>query len=113
MINLPRWSGKSESQLAGLLTTEEAAELVGKSPMTIRRWAAQHRVTAIKIGKAWLIEEASLPRNLHRNLRSRIQALIERYSDDDNAMWEDQVPHLNRTQVVEDLKEVLDPDSTG
>jgi excisionase family DNA binding protein len=44
-----------------LLTVEEAAELVGRSVATVRRWAASGNLPASRAGRQWLIRRADLP----------------------------------------------------
>lgn len=48
------------------VTVLEAAELVGRSDQTIRRWCREGRVVARKSGRDWLIDPSSLPRARRR-----------------------------------------------
>ena len=49
------------------------------------------------------------PRMTAAQLRRRIEALIELYSQDDFPTWIDSVPRLTRTEVVNDLRQLLRP----
>lgn len=42
-------------------TPEQAAEILGTTPKTVRRWAASGRLRARREGSRWRIERASLP----------------------------------------------------
>lgn len=44
------------------LSTEEAALVLGKSPMTVRRWAASGKIKGERHGKSWIIDGSSLYR---------------------------------------------------
>ena len=40
--------------LADLITLEEAAEMVGRSPVTLRQAVIRGRLEAVKVGKTWI-----------------------------------------------------------
>lgn len=40
--------------LQDLITLEEAAEIVGRSPVTLRQAVGRGRLDAVKIGKTWI-----------------------------------------------------------
>jgi excisionase family DNA binding protein len=42
-------------------TPEQAAEILGKTPKTVRRWAASGRLRATREGSRWRIDRAALP----------------------------------------------------
>jgi excisionase family DNA binding protein len=42
-------------------TPEQAASLLGRTPKTVRRWAASGRLRATRHGRSWRIDRASLP----------------------------------------------------
>jgi excisionase family DNA binding protein len=42
-------------------TPEQAAPLLGKTPKTVRRWAASGRLRATRHGRSWRIDRAALP----------------------------------------------------
>jgi excisionase family DNA binding protein len=42
-------------------TPEQAAEILGRTPKTIRRWAASGRLRASREGSRWRIDRAALP----------------------------------------------------
>jgi excisionase family DNA binding protein len=51
----------AHNEVVGLLTTEQAAPLVGLSPAHLRRLCAEGKVRgAQKLGKTWLVAESSL-----------------------------------------------------
>lgn len=43
------------------VTVDLAAEATGRPISTVRRWAALGKITARKVGKAWLVDANSLP----------------------------------------------------
>lgn len=43
-----------------LLTADQAAELLGLSAYTIRQWANERRLPAIRLGRYWRFRESSL-----------------------------------------------------
>lgn len=42
-------------------TPEQAAEILGTTPKTVRRWAASGRLRATREGSRWRIDRAALP----------------------------------------------------
>jgi excisionase family DNA binding protein len=46
---------------AGWATPEQAAELLGTTAKTVRRWAAAGRIKATRDGSRWRISRAALP----------------------------------------------------
>ena len=44
----------------GYLSVEEAADILGLSPATVKRWIVQGRLQGRKLGRQWLILETSL-----------------------------------------------------
>jgi excisionase family DNA binding protein len=58
-----------------LLTIEQAADLLGMRPVTVRLWAATHRIGRVKLSRAVRIPESEVNRLIERNL---IPALPER-----------------------------------
>ncbi len=42
-------------------TPEQAAEILGRTPKTVRRWAASGRLRATREGSRWKIDRAALP----------------------------------------------------
>ena len=45
-----------------LLDCEEAAELLGISPWTVRKWLSTNKVRAVRLGRRVLIEPAEIER---------------------------------------------------
>jgi excisionase family DNA binding protein len=43
-----------------LLDVDQAAALLGLSPFTVRHWARERRLPAVKLGKLWKFRESSL-----------------------------------------------------
>lgn len=43
-----------------LLTADQAAQLLGLSAYTIRQWASERRLPAIRLGRYWRFRESSL-----------------------------------------------------
>jgi excisionase family DNA binding protein len=43
-----------------LLSVEEAAEFLGVSPYTVRQWARERRIPAIRLGRYWRFRQSSL-----------------------------------------------------
>jgi excisionase family DNA binding protein len=42
------------------MTTEEAAKYLGIDESMVRRYCRQEKISAIKVGRDWLIEKAAL-----------------------------------------------------
>jgi excisionase family DNA binding protein len=51
------------------ITVEEAASRLGKSVAAVRRYCSSGKITASKVGRAWLIDPSTLPRPTGRNTR--------------------------------------------
>jgi excisionase family DNA binding protein len=43
-----------------LLSVEQAAEFLGVSPYTVRQWASERRIPAIRLGRYWRFRQSSL-----------------------------------------------------
>ena len=50
-----------------LLSLKQAAERLGLSDWTIRRWAAQGRIRSVKLGGRRLIPESTIARVIEKN----------------------------------------------
>jgi len=53
--------GTTPGAAADWVTAEQAAELLGVGPKTVRRWAAAGRLRAEHRGRVWRIDRAGLP----------------------------------------------------
>lgn len=53
---------QGRTDLPPVLTTEQAAELLGLSPFTIREYARTGKIPAKKVGKAWRFSRDALIR---------------------------------------------------
>jgi len=62
-------------QVEKLLTIEQAAELLGMRPVTIRMWAASRRIARVKLGRSVRIPESEIERLIEHSL---IPALPDR-----------------------------------
>jgi excisionase family DNA binding protein len=58
-----------------LLTIEQAADLLGLRPVTVRMWAAARKITRCKIGRAVRIPESEIERII---TSTKIPALPDR-----------------------------------
>lgn len=78
-----------------LVSTTEAADILNRSEMTIRRWAASGKIEGQKIGKSWMIESNSLPnrrpvpRTVANGQHIRILRIIEYIYEDADLMIND------------------------
>ena len=63
-------------QVEKLLTIEQAAELLGMRPVTIRMWAASRRIARVKLGRSVRIPESEIEERLIEH--SLIPALPDR-----------------------------------
>ena len=69
-----------------LLSVNEAAAIVGRTPLTIRRQISEGKLRARKVGRQWRIERAELDRpggdrNISNDTKRRIRQYIRRYAD--------------------------------
>lgn len=48
------------TSLKTAMTTEEAAKYLGIDESMVRRYCRQEKISAIKVGRDWLIEKAAL-----------------------------------------------------
>jgi len=55
------------SGVGRLLTLRAAAELLGVSVWSLRRWSAQRRFAVVKLGRRVLVEEAEIRALVARN----------------------------------------------
>lgn len=60
---------------AKLISVESAAERLGLKPVTLRAWAAQRRISSVKLGRRRLLSADEIERLIERNT---IPALPER-----------------------------------
>jgi excisionase family DNA binding protein len=51
--------------VTGMATVAQVAEVSGHSPRTLRHWAAHGRLTAVRVGRTWLIDPQSLRSGAH------------------------------------------------
>lgn len=51
----------------GLLTPEEAGQLLNIHPETVRLWARQGRIPALKVGNRWRFDREAILRTLKGN----------------------------------------------
>ena len=43
-----------------ILTVEQIAELIGVTPYTVRQWARDRKIPALRLGKYWRFRESSI-----------------------------------------------------
>jgi excisionase family DNA binding protein len=55
-----------------LLTIEQAADLLGLRPVTVRMWAAARKIARCKIGRAVRIPEGEIERLISENTIPRL-----------------------------------------
>jgi len=54
-----------------LLTTQEVAQALRKSPHQIRRWIKEGLIKGVQVGRTWRIPASELDRILREGLRGR------------------------------------------
>ena len=66
--------------MEALLDCEKAAELLGISPWTVRKWLSTNKLRSVRLGRRVLIESTQLcpNRSLNARLRSRRNGLRSR-----------------------------------
>lgn len=73
------------SDLERLVTVAVAAELVGRSERRIRQLCSTGRISARKMGRAWLVDRVNLLEFFHRQeraakIKAEVDEAIRRYS---------------------------------
>ena len=46
--------------MESLLSIEESAEKLGLHPETLRKWLREKRISGVKVGRKWKLQEADL-----------------------------------------------------
>lgn len=119
--------GDVHDDIDALATVEEIAAELGRSVATIRRWCADGRLPAQKVGKGWLVYRSSL-RNFERrrqapahqpDLRANLEAALDHVVALDLKDRDIGIPDLlrfqdllaNRSDLLQDVGRVLSGDS--
>lgn len=88
-------------------TVAEVHDLTSIPASTLTRWCRTGKVTAFKVGRDWIIDFATVP-DPRASLRQLLEQLLDKYQDDNHATWSGIVPYVVRTEVVADLRSILE-----